>query len=252
MDEIIPYYKPLGLTPLQAIQKLKTKRSELAEVPITYAGRLDPMAEGLLVLLVGETVKRKQEFLDLPKTYEARILLGFNSDTFDILGLANLNSQSFQTKSIEEIIAAIDNMVGTHQFPYPIYSSKTVNGKPLWLLARDGEISEENLPTREMTVLSADNIEVENIAWSDIYSQIPESISLVNGDFRQEAILKQWVGINDLIDDKSQTNFQVISIKFVVSSGTYIRTLAHELGKALGGGAILLHLKRTSIGDYKI
>ena len=58
MSEIIPYYKPLGLTPLQAIHKLTTERPELKQFPITYAGRLDPMAEGLLLLLVGDGLVR--------------------------------------------------------------------------------------------------------------------------------------------------------------------------------------------------
>ncbi len=244
MQNVIPYYKPLGLTPLQAIEKLKSERPELANVPITYAGRLDPMAEGLLILLTGDAVHRKQEFLDLPKTYEAKILLGFSSDTFDILGLASLQQSKLQHKNPQELITAVKNLVGTHNFSYPPYSSKTVDGKPLWLLTREGKISAEELPKREMTVLAAENIEIQDTPWQKIYTDITTTISLVNGDFRQSEILDCWSKINDTTS--SDKEFQVISVKFTVSSGTYIRTLAHELG------GLLLHLKRTSIGEYHL
>lgn len=244
MQNVIPYYKPLGLTPLQAIEKLKSERPELANVPITYAGRLDPMAEGLLILLAGDAVHSKQEFLDLPKTYEAKILLGFSSDTFDILGLASLQQNKLQHKNPQELITAVKNLVGTHNFSYPPYSSKTVDGKPLWLLTREGKISEADLPTREMTVLAAESIEVQDAPWQNIYSEITSSISLVNGDFRQSEILDCWDKINAATT--SDKKFQVVYVKFTVSSGTYIRTLAHELG------GLLLHLKRTSISEYHL
>ncbi len=242
MQNVIPYYKPLGLTPLQAIEKLKSERPELADVPITYAGRLDPMAEGLLILLAGDAVHSKQEFLDLPKTYEAKILLGFSSDTFDILGLASLQQNKLQHKNPQELITAVKNLVGTHNFSYPPYSSKTVDGKPLWLLTREGKISEADLPTREMTLLAAESIEVITVTWENVYSEIVQSINLVAGDFRQDIILEEWNKIDKTFEPTDEV--RVISVRFIVSSGTYIRTLAHELG------GLLLHLKRTAIGNY--
>lgn len=238
MQTVIPYYKPLGLTPLQAIEKLKSEHPEFADVPITYAGRLDPMAEGLLILLAGDAVHRKQEFLDLPKTYEAKILLGFSSDTFDILGLAQQHDAKH--KNPQELITAIKDLVGTHEFPYPPYSSKTVDGKPLWLLTRENKISAADLPTREMTVLSVEKLEVRDEPWKNVYSEIVSSINLVDGDFRQDEILKQWTTLNPNHD------IQILSVEFTVTSGTYIRTLANELG------GLLLHLIRTSIGKYHL
>lgn len=248
MKEIIPYYKPLGFTPLQSIEQLKKERPELIDVPITYAGRLDPMAEGLLLLLAGDAVHEKDAMQRLDKTYEAKILLGFSSDTFDILGLAELGNTEHHPrvpkKNPQEIITAVQSLVGTHTFPYPPYSSKTVNGKPLWLLAREGNITEADLPTREMTIVSAENIEVTAEEWGKIYKEIIRSVSLVSGDFRQDIILEQWKSINRTL--KPVDELQVVSVQFTVSSGTYIRTLAHELG------GLLLHLKRISIGNYRI
>jgi tRNA pseudouridine55 synthase len=248
MSNIIPYYKPLGFTPLQAIEKLQLERPELADVPITYAGRLDPMAEGLLLLLCGGAVHRKQEFIDLPKTYEAKIMLGFSSDTFDILGLAKMPFSPISLIYEDQVQEAIHKLIGTHQFPYPAYSSKTINGKPLWLLTRWG--NSQKLPTREMTVLSAGKIFLHSKPWKLIYQDICLSIKLVSGDFRQKEILEQWDKINNTLPTDFEA--QIISVEFCVTSGTYIRTLANALGSSLNSRALLLHLKRTSIGDFKI
>ena len=68
MQSVIPVYKPLGLTPLQAIVKFKKLFPDYANEKISYAGRLDPMAEGLLLLLVGEENKQRNEYEDLSKT----------------------------------------------------------------------------------------------------------------------------------------------------------------------------------------
>jgi tRNA U55 pseudouridine synthase TruB len=80
-------YKPAGWTPLQALLELKRVRPELADIPLTYAGRLDPMAEGLLLVLGGEKVHEKDTYLGLDKTYTVTALLGIETDSFDLLGM---------------------------------------------------------------------------------------------------------------------------------------------------------------------
>lgn len=262
MTEIIPYYKPLGLTPLQTIEQLRKERPELATTPITYAGRLDPMAEGLLLLLAGDAVHRKEEFLNLDKTYQAEILCGFSSDTFDILGLAEYqplsgrisghheNPQGLLTAVNSAVNSAVSALVGQHEFPYPAYSSKPVAGRPMWQHARSGAISDAKIPRRKMTVLNADVKNVELQTWADIYARIAASIKLVTGDFRQTEILAQWDNLNSKISPTAK--FPIVTITFKVTSGTYIRTLANELGKLLNSRALLFSLKRTKIGRYRI
>jgi tRNA pseudouridine55 synthase len=255
MQDIIPYYKPLGFTPLQAIEKLKSEHPELSGVPITYAGRLDPMAEGLLLLAKGEAIIAKQSLIDLPKTYEAKILFGFASDTFDILGLAKSSEQTDAEKiavlmNAELINSALQSFIGVHNFPYPPYSSKTVNGKQLWQWSRENKLDEIEIPNREMTLHSADLNKVNSVLWSRIYETIIDSIKLTSGDFRQAEIVSQWEQINKTLDANQE--FQIAEITFNVSSGTYIRTLANELGKQLQIPSMLFALKRISIGEYDL
>ena len=87
MNTIILINKPISLTPLQAIRRLQSLHPELEGEKIGYAGRLDPMAEGLLLLLVSDENKKRKEYERLPKTYEFEVLLGIETDSYDVLGI---------------------------------------------------------------------------------------------------------------------------------------------------------------------
>ena len=92
MNKILNIYKPVGISPLDAIKTLKEKYPELKDEKMTYAGRLDPLAEGVLLILAGNAVYEKEKYLKLDKEYEAEILFGFNTDTYDIFGSARKNN----------------------------------------------------------------------------------------------------------------------------------------------------------------
>src|SRR5260221_10407124 len=81
--------KKIGETPSEAILRFKIENPDYDTVAMTYAGRLDPMAEGLLLVLCGEEIDKKEKYLNLSKTYEFEVLWGFSSDTLDILGLVS-------------------------------------------------------------------------------------------------------------------------------------------------------------------
>lgn len=246
MEIIQPIYKPLGLTPLEAINRLKTDSPELAGLPMTYAGRLDPMAEGVILVLGGEAIQRKADFLSLPKTYEAEILLGFSSDTFDALGISsNYRAPHLVEDQIPELL---QRLLGPHTYPYPLYSSKPVQGKPLWQWVREGRVKGLKVPTTIMDVYSASLVQAQTLPWQEIYRYLTAAIPKVHGDFRQPEILERWAEINDTVTP--QEPMTLLKIDFIVASGTYIRTLANAIGQLLGSGALLLKLRRTQIGPY--
>ena len=128
--------KPVGETPLECLKRFKIENPEYQSLPMTYAGRLDPMAEGLLLLLVGEECKKKDDYLYLPKEYEIEVLFGFETDTRDILGKimkVENKSEIFSKEKISETLEFVKNLPQK----YPAYSSKTFEGKPLWQWARE-------------------------------------------------------------------------------------------------------------------
>ena len=124
--------KRVGETPLQAIERWKEAHPRYAATGASYAGRLDPMASGKLLVLLGDECKRQQEYTKLDKVYDVEVLLDIGSDTGDVLGIVSSNdARTFPTG--REVRAAFTEELGTHERPYPIYSSKTVDGKPLFL-----------------------------------------------------------------------------------------------------------------------
>ncbi len=253
MNDMIIYNKPVGMTPLEVIQKLKSSYSELEDIPITYAGRLDPMAEGLLLLLVGDAVHRKDEFLKLNKTYEATILFGISTDSQDILGIPTFHENSFnisQNFSVESAQQIADNLTGEVTLTLPAFSSPEVNGKPLWHWAKENLLHSIEIPTKTTTIYDFNVATLEEKSWSDIYEYVFLSQAKVSGDFRQTEIANAWASLSSKCE--ASKNFKLITATINCSSGTYIRSLAQELGKQLGSKAMLLKLKRTKIGDFEL
>ncbi len=253
---VIPVYKPLGATPLQALDALRVERPELAHESMTYAGRLDPMAEGLLVVLTGEDRHRAKEFQQLDKTYRATFVLGFGSDTGDVLGIAergiegiSLGSGGIDPASRERrgegIVRGI--LMGDHDVLMPVYSSYKVKGKPLHFWAKSGRLSEIEVPRRVMHVDAVRDVEVSTMS-ADVFLQSAiEGIGKVSGDFRQEEIVKRWREV--MRDVKDVT---LVSCELDVASGTYIRSLAGVLGEQLQTRAMLYRLVRTKVGDFSL
>ncbi len=120
-------YKNLGETPLERAERFRNDHPEFLNSKITYAGRLDPMAEGLLVLLTNDAVNTKENFLSLSKTYEVEVLWGVGTDTQDVLGLISKTSMKYP--EVEKVRGYISESVGKFEQKYPAYSSKPINGE---------------------------------------------------------------------------------------------------------------------------
>ncbi len=243
-------YKEIGETPLECLNRFKAENPAYEGLPLTYAGRLDPMAEGLLLVLAGEECKLKTDYLYLSKEYEVEVLFGFETDTGDVLGKVKIVSKNSQEQGVllrglapESFLSAIKQLKTLPQ-KYPAYSSKTFEGKPLWQWAREGEEKEieSNAKITEIEFLSQREISRE-----ELQKNIQDRIAKVTGDFRQKEILDLW---NEKI--KAEENYQVISIKVLSTGGAYMRVLAQELGKILGVPSLAFSIKRTKVGEYTI
>jgi tRNA pseudouridine(55) synthase len=240
-------YKNLGETPFETILRFKKENPVYADEPMTYAGRLDPMAEGLLILLSGEALSQKDEYLSLPKTYEFEVLWGFETDTLDVLGLAQ--SRNTSLPEAEDIRKYLTQSVGKLEQKYPAYSSKRVQGKPLFQWAREGKLQEIQIPSHEVEVLAADHKSRSTVSGGELLKDIEAKIRKVKGDFRQKEILEKWI---ELLEDKSENLFIIDKITVTVSSGFYVRQLVSDLGKNLGTPAVTFSIKRVKVGEYTV
>ena len=250
MNTVLPIYKPAGLTPLQAINILKDRQPEYEHAKITYAGRLDPLAHGVLLLLIGEEAKNREEYLALPKTYEFEVLFGLETDSYDVLGLVKPWREDKPTENVNIIVNSfVHKHIGKTEQPYPPFSSKTVHGKPLFQWAKEKKLHEITIPHKEIEIYEFVNENISVITTHQLQEYIRNAVGSVHGDFRQEIIMKTW---EDYFAKIKQLEFQTAKFRISCSSGTYVRGLAHALGRELGTGAIALDIKRTAVGDYTI
>ena len=220
-DGILIIDKPAGITSHDVVSRLrrilKTKR-------IGHTGTLDPFATGVLVMLVGKATRLAQ-FLDKDtKEYEAVVRFGFETDTGDRTGKPKpIQNSKFkiQKVEIEEVLEIFRGEI--NQTP-PMYSAKKIEGKKLYELARKGiEVEREpvNVTIYELQLMENGKLlETENGKWK------------MENDFEHETF--------------------DVGLRVVCSAGTYIRTLAEDIGKKLGVGAHLAELRRTRAGDFAI
>lgn len=230
MNELLLIDKPSGITSFDCIRILRRKTGIRK---MGHAGTLDPMATGLMIIGVEAGTKYLGRYLKLPKSYEADILLGVHTDTGDITGreLPISNSQlpiNFQDRkfSNEEIEKALQGMVGRLELPVPAYSAIKRGGEALYKKARRGEVVDTPIKTMEVT-------SVEFLGLLDCHSLEKGNPVLLDPRFRE--------------DDK-----RLVKARFDVASGTYIRSLAEELGRRLGVPTTLAGLRRTRIGEFRV
>lgn len=250
MKNVINVYKPTSLTPLQAIQKFKINHPIFKSKKVGFAGRLDPMAEGVLLLLIGEENKKAKKYIKLEKEYNFDVLFGLNTDTYDILGKITSNQLNKPIKNLNNKIKRFtSSSTGKINQSYPPYSSVRVNGKPLFFWARKGKVNKVTVPTKQRKVFKFQMLKSYSIKKNSLKEKIIKKIITLEGDFRQKAIIQNW---QYLFGKTKIKKFRVYRFNVTCSSGTYVRSLVHEMGKFTESGAIALNIKRTNVGNYLI
>lgn len=207
--------KPLNWTSFQAVNKLRWKIRQtfnIKKIKVGHAGTLDPLATGLLVICTGKMTKQINIFQGQIKEYTGTIVLGSTTPSFDLETEIN---KTFPTSHITEklIHETTKQFIGEiEQFP-PIFSAIKKDGKRLYEFARANE--EVEIKPRIITI---NEFEITKIDTSTEFS----------------------------------TSYKKVHFRVVCSKGTYIRSLAHDFGKALDSGAHLSALRRTKIGDFHV
>lgn len=232
--------KKVGETPLELLDRIRLESPELAQERLSYAGRLDPMAEGKMLVMVGNENDRRDDFLGFDKEYEAEFILGVSTDTGDVLGLiVDEREKIYDQKFKEEIFSRIKSFTEIKSQKYPWFSSKTVNGVKLFQHFKNKNTDIER-PSRDVEIKSVEILNYEEISSEKLQTYIFESINKVNGNFRQKEIVEKW---REFFSKNSRPTFHTIKIKILVSSGTYIRVLTENFPIP----TTLLKLNRTKI-----
>ncbi len=202
MQGLILLNKPEGITSFSAVRLVKRTAFEKR---VGHTGTLDPMATGVLPVLIGRATALSSLMLDGDKKYIARVKLGIATDTDDITG--NVISTKKVTLTNDNVLKALSHFIGKIDQTPPMYSAIKKDGVRLYKLAREGKTTD--IPTRQVEIFSIKQL-----------SPLDE-----NNEFLIEAH---------------------------VSKGTYIRSLARDIGEYLGTGATLTKLKRTFASGFYI
>jgi tRNA pseudouridine55 synthase len=248
--KVVNIYKKVGQTPLDCIKNLKKSNPSLAFSKITYAGRLDPLAEGVLLLLIGDECFKKEKYLKLKKEYQLTILFGFSTDTYDLMGkITKFSKKEIKNLDLPLIEEILSNSLGLKNQNYPPYSSKTFKGKPLFFWARNNKIEEIKIPKHFVFIEKIKIIKRDKISKKQLIRKIKKDISLVEGDFRQKDIIINW---EKKLNSLSQEEFLTLKIKINCGSGFYARVFAKDLGDKLKIPTLALKIVRTKVGNFTL
>ena len=201
LEGVLLVDKPTGFTSHDVVARLRRK---LAMKRIGHAGTLDPMATGLLIMLIGKATRISQYLTNLDKEYEGTIELGKITNSQDADGEV-METRPVPALTEAEVRAAMQTFLGDQYQTPPMFSAIKVGGVPLYKLARKGEEI-----VREPRFIRVSAYELTRFA-------------LPHLDFRMRC-----------------------------SKGTYVRTLAHDLGQKLGCGAHLTTLRRSASGKFDV
>ncbi len=192
---------------------IRRLRKELNIRKMGHGGTLDPLATGLMIIGIEKGTKKLSEYLKLNKEYIAEVRIGEKRSTGDMEGEI-LEEKDVQ--SLDEIIVkkVLTTMLGTLALPVSAYSAIKKDGVPFYKRARKAEKTGEVIDDLPIRTMQVFENELQKIECGD--------------------------------------NRCVLTVRFFVSSGTYIRSLAEELGKRLGYPATLQNLRRTKIGEFDI
>ncbi len=252
--------KRVGETPLSCAEAWRATQSPALEnTPLAYAGRLDPLASGSLLVLIGEECKHQEHYHKLDKAYEFSVLFGVGSDTGDVMGRLSLPAYNKKLLDKNTILKTAKQLTGEVSLPYPIFSSRTVKGKPLHTWAMEGRLNEIEIPTATTTIYKLKLEKLETKMRAAVYTEalakinsipkVTEERKALGNDFRRTDIRADWQKFRDAGHDTDR--FLIAHFSCVASSGSYMRSLATAMGEITGEKALAYHIHRTTIGKYQ-
>ena len=221
-------YKNPGV-PFGDITKQVTDDSENK---VSYIGRLDPLASGIIIYLEGNELKNRDKYMNMDKTYKFNLIIGMSTDTGDCLGMIR-QINAVNTINISRLTEIFSQFIGEYEQRYPIYSAYQIhkNGikKPLWYFAKNGiELEESDIPKHVIKIYNLEQdakplFSVRNINYfMEQVGLIPDGLEL-----RKEEVIAQF-------NETSKIRLIGIPMLAKVSSGTYIRQLCMDIGDKLG------------------
>jgi len=243
---VIAVDKPLQWSSFQVVNKLKWQLRRafgLKKFKIGHAGTLDPMASGLLLVCVGNATKQIEQLQGGEKCYSGTFVLGATTPCYD---LEQAVDRYYPVAHIDEALLrdACRKLTGPIEQVPPLFSAVKVDGRRAYLSARDGMPAD--IQPKQVTLYEFDITAFRAGSCGDtLFLQQADDAGSVPAPIRERELYRHPQG--SIPDGLPQADFRIRC-----SKGTYIRSVARDLGMLLDSGAFLGALRRESIGDYSL
>jgi len=237
MNAVLIIDKPAGLTSHDVVNRV---RRILQERSVGHLGTLDPMATGVLPLVVGNLTRLAQFYASSEKTYEGTIRFGFATDTYDSAGEPTSPPQAV-TLTLDQVRELATQFQGVIEQMPPPFSAKKIKGVPAYKLAR--KRAEVSLKLVQVEVKEFEILHVENDPTSAEAHVVPDTPVRIAERMDEP--------IDELRPERSPAGC-VATFRARVAAGTYLRSVAHDMGQRIGCGAHLESLRRTAVGEFDL
>ena len=244
---VLPIDKPYRWTSADVVRKIKYSAIRYfgkKNLKVGHAGTLDPLATGILLVCIGPATRRAEALQASPKQYLAGVTFGATTPSFDMEKEIDA-FHPLDGVSPESLSAAIPGFIGKQEQVAPLFSAKSVDGVRAYETARKllKQAQREGRPFDHAAaeVLNANLIEIHSMELVSFSAGIPAN-SGQSAEGRGRIHVAEVGGLN----------LPTALIRVDCSKGTYIRSLARDLGEALGSGAFLSSLRRTRNGGFDI
>ena len=242
LDKVLAVWQPQGYSThniaREVAQKLNTK--------LTHTGTLDPMAEGVIVLVLGEERYKKSEYTNCIKGYKFDVAFGISTDSFD--GMGHITSVDYPETLLESrLLSALPKLEGPYEQTVPLYSAIRYKGKKLFDYARSN-LPVAELPKKSGVIHKLSLTEISVLSIAGLINDVTNKIKNIKGDFRQDGIIEAWSKYLSKVDP-AQKIF-VGSFYVEMTRGLYVRSLSQDICRLLGVGGFVSSLVRTKNGGY--
>lgn len=242
---VIPIDKPYRWSSADVVRRIKfqiQKHFKQKKIKVGHAGTLDPLATGLLIVCVGKATKIAEELQSHEKEYVATIEFGATTPSFDLEQEID-NYYPFEHITKEKVAEALKDFIGEQLQVPPLFSAKIIDGLRAYEYARLGE--EVKLRKSLINIAEIELLSFEDASVGD--SKLEEN--------EEESIRESSPGGKYFYhhsSEKSDGTRPSATIRVRCSKGTYMRSLARDLGCALGSGGYLTALRRTASGFFSL
>lgn len=238
---IFPVWQPVGVS----TNRLSQIIGEHFGVVSSHTGTLDPMAEGVVIILLGDEHVNKYDYAKWKKTYEFEILFGISTVSYDGMGFITKDHKVDVNKSALESIPAL--FKGDYTQKVPPYSAVKYKGKKLFEHAKLNSLPLE-LPEKKGKIFELSFLGYREIRTSELVENIISRIKKVKGDFCQQELITQWQDFITRLDKNRTSGLAKFSV--TMSKGMYVRSLSQDICRKLLVNGLTFSIKRVKNGIY--